>query len=318
MPQFDSMVSFVKTGGTYGATPTFAATDALACSAVAITPLEADIVEFTQVDGESGRVASPVMAKKRSSLSLTFHLAGSGTAGTRPRWAPVAEACGGTWADVLTTSNTLSEASLNGSLGFADFRVLMAGRNYRCHGARGNMVLTLTSGELPTAQATMQGLFTSPVTQALVSPTYSNQARARIVDSSNTPTVQIGPNGAPIARCISTFSLDFGCTVTYFNQGGCTSPEVRITARQPTATITYEETSLEDFNVFDFAADQSPPIHEFTIVHGPVGARQTITIPKLTYGQPSHESVEGVLYTTVELYLQRAPGSTGFFTWKQD
>lgn len=318
MPQFNSMQPFVKAGGTYGATPTFSASDALICSAVEITPLEGDILERPQVDGESGRVASSTMVRKRSSLSLTFELAGSGTAGTRPKWAPIAEACGGTWADVATVSNTLTEASLNSALGFADFRVLMAGRDYRCHGARGNMVLNLTSGELPTAQATMMGLYTSPVTQAMITPTYGNQSRSVVVDALNTPTVQIGPNGSLISRCISSFSLDFGCTVTYFNDAGCTSPNVQITARQPTATITYRETTLEEYNVFNFSANETPPIHEFKIVHGPAGARQTIEIPKLTYGQPSHEDRDGILFTTVEMILQRPAGNPSFFSWKQD
>jgi hypothetical protein len=317
MAQFDSMQAFVKEGGTYGAAPTFAASDALICSAIEITPLEGDLLERPQADGESGRVASSVMARKRSSATLTFELAGSGVAGTRPKWAALAEACGGTWADVATVSNTLTEASLNSTLGFADIRVLMAGRDYRSHGARGNMVITLASGELPTAQATMQGLYTTPVTQAMISPTYSNQARSVVVDAVNTPTVQIGPTGSPISRCISSFTLDFGCTVTYFNDAGCT-PEILITARQPTASITYRETTLEDFNIFNFSASENPPIHEFKIVHGPAGARQTFTLPKLTYGQPSHENRDGILHTTVDMILQRTPGNPSFFSWKQD
>jgi hypothetical protein len=318
MAQFNSMQAFVRAGGTYGATPTFAASDALICSAIEITPLEGDVLERAQADGESGRVASRAMVRLRSSATLTFELAGSGVAGTRPKWAALAEACGGTWADVATVSNTLTEASLNSTLGFADIRVLMAERDYRSHGARGNMVITLPSGELPTAQATMQGLYTTPVTQAMISPTYSNQARSVVVDSTNTPTVQIGPTGSLISRCISNFSLDFGCTTAYFNEAGCTSPEVRITARQPTATITYRETTLEEFNVFNFSASQAPPVHGFKIVHGPAGARITIEIPKLTYGQPSHEDREGVLYTTVELYPERAAGNPSFFSCKVD
>jgi len=318
MAQFNSMQAFVRAGGTYGATPTFAASDALICSAIEITPLEGDVLERAQADGESGRVASLAMVRLRSSATLTFELAGSGVAGTRPKWAALAEACGGTWADVATVSNTLTEASLNSTLGFADIRVLMAERDYRSHGARGNMVITLPSGELPTAQATMQGLYTTPVTQAMISPTYSNQARSVVVDSTNTPTVQIGPTGSLISRCISNFSLDFGCTTAYFNEAGCTSPEVRITARQPTATITYRETTLEEFNVFNFSASQAPPVHGFKIVHGPAGARITIEIPKLTYGQPSHEDREGVLYTTVELYPERAAGNPSFFSCKVD
>jgi len=318
MAQFDSMLAFVKAGGTYGATPTFAASDALICSAIEITPLEGDLLDRPQADGESGPVASSVMARKRSSATLTFELAGSGVAGTRPKWAALAEACGGTWADVATVSNTLTEASLNSPLGFADLRVLMAGRDYRSHGSRGNMVITLASGELPTAQATMLGLYTTPVTQAMISPTYSNQARSVVVDAANTPTVQIGPTGSPISRCISNFSLDFGCNVVYFNDPGGGSAEVLITSRRPTASITYRETTLEEFNVFNFSASENPPIHEFKIVHGPAGARQTITIPKLTYGQPSHSSRDGILHTTVDMILQRPPGNPSFFSWKQD
>jgi hypothetical protein len=93
---------------------------------------------------------------------------------------------------------------------------------------------------------------------------------------------------------------------------------VRITARQPTATITYRETTLEEFNVFDFSTNQTPPVHGFKIVHGPAGARVTIEIPKLTYGQPSHEDREGVLYTTVELYPERVAGNPSFFSCKAD
>jgi hypothetical protein len=319
MAQFDSMLALVKAGGTYGAVPTFAAGDALICSAIEITPLEGDILERTQADGESGRVASRAMVRQRSSATLTFEAAGSGVAGTRPKWSALAEACGGTWADVATVSNTLTEASLNSSLGFADIRILRGGfADYRSHGARGNMVITLPSGELPTIQATMMGLYTTPVAQALITPTYSNQARSVVVDSVNTPTVQIGPTGTPISRCISNFSLDFGCSTTYYNEAGCTSPEVRITARQPTATITFRETSLADFNIFDFSANQSPPIHGFKIVHGPAGARMTIEIPKLTYGQPSHENRDGLLYTTVELYPERVAGNPSFFSCKAD
>jgi hypothetical protein len=319
MAQYDSMLLFAKPGGTYGAAPTFAATDALIASGIEITPLQGDLVERVQADGEAGRVASPVMARKNAALKFNLELAGSGTAGVLPAWSPLVEACGAVFSTVTGVSNTASEASLNGSLAFADFRVLMAGRDYRCHGARGNLVLTLTAGELPTMEATMQGLFTQPVTQAMISPTYSaSQARSVIVDAQNTPTVQIGPSGSLISRCITSFTLDFGVTVTYFSDAGCTSPEIRITSRQPTTSITYRETTLEDFNVFNFSASDNPPIHQFKIVHGPAGSRSTIEIPRLTYGQPSHESVEGVLYTSVPLQPQRVAGNPSFFTWKLD
>lgn len=316
MAQINSQILLMKAGITYGTTPTFTAADALKVFDLDCKELVADMAPRNFADGEAGQTGGSAFTRPRSELVFSFEAAGSGTAGTKPAWLPVIEACGFLTTTVVGVSNTISPASLNSTLAFADFKCKHAGADYFSYGARGSWELSMTSGEVPRVTCNSQGIYTAPVQAAMSAPTYSNQALGVVVDASNTPTVEIGSLETPIARCISAFTLNAGSTATYFNEAGCTSPEIRITDRQPTATIAYRETTFTDFNVHEAIQNRTP--HALRIIHGPVGARSTIILPKVRFNTAEKTDRDGVLYRTCELEIDRTAGTNDWMTWKLD
>ena len=100
----------VKGEATYGTDSSPAGTDALLVRNLEITPIEADVVSRDLIRNYLGN-SPQLLANTRVSITFQVELAGSGTAGTPPRYGALLRACGLLEAVVASTSVTYTPRS---------------------------------------------------------------------------------------------------------------------------------------------------------------------------------------------------------------
>jgi hypothetical protein len=308
-----SQLLMAAKGTTYGTLENPLGTAAIALIEPAtVTPLVAESVDRTQVDGKPGRINSPVLTKTGVQLGFSTYLAGSGTAGTvSAAESLLLQACGMNQTVQAGTSVTYALVDIyQNTPSWVDLRLNAAGEDHVAVGARGTYELTMESGQCPRYAWTFDGLFPSggPTNTAMPAPTFSTQALPVAVDAFNTPTVTLGS----FAACLNSFTLNIGNSIARFDDAGC-AKQVYITDRVVTASITVRRPQLADFNAFTKAVAGSTDALQ--IIHGPAGARTTINIPKFTIGaEISPTAVENRNYYTYPLIIQRSVGACDDFT----
>ena len=77
-----------KIESTYGTDPTPAGTDAVLVRSLEVTPLQSDVVERELIRPYFGNFEQ-LLANQHVEITFEVELAGSGTAGTAPKWGPI-------------------------------------------------------------------------------------------------------------------------------------------------------------------------------------------------------------------------------------
>jgi len=104
-------VLLAKIESSYGSDPTCAGTDAVLVRNMEITPLQADAVERELIRGYMGNY-DILLANQRVEISFEVELAGSGAAGTAPKWDAIIRSCGNSVTTVTSTSVTYAPIAL--------------------------------------------------------------------------------------------------------------------------------------------------------------------------------------------------------------
>jgi hypothetical protein len=280
-----------------------------------VTPLTMETVERERVDPHAGRTLPPAAAMKFGTFSFSTYGCASGTAGTAPATSGLLQACGTTLATVAAVSNTYTPSDLNQPTGFGHLRVFHGGGLYQLNSSMGNCQVTYAAGNFSVYQWTFTGIYVPPTDGAVIAPIYPATALDLVCDAVNTATFTLGPTGSPINREMSTFTLDFGNQIeTVDNPGG--TKRVRIASREPSASATIRHTSLADFNPFALAANETE--HIMQLVHGPAGARQTVSLPRFSYNAPTVEENKNVIFHGMEILLSHPFNSPNYFSLKFD
>jgi len=219
-------------------------------------------------------------------------MAGSGTAGTAPRFGPLLKACGLSETIVTSTSVTYAPVSSGFSSYTMDFYIDNGSRQ-AITGIRGSAELSLSVGEIPTIAFDQMGIFALPGALARPTETYSAQAAPLAVNSDNTATVTVhGFSG-----CMTAFNLNIGNEMTFEQKAGC-SKQVRLTNRVSTGSITIE---LPDFATKDFIAIASAQTQgAITWVHGGTpGNICTFLANNCAFDAPTFEDGDSVTHITL-------------------
>ena len=96
----------IKKESTYGTDVSPAGTDAVLVRDLSVTPLQSDTVSRDLVRAYLG-ASEQLLANTRVECQFTVELAGSGTAGTAPRYGAALQACGLAETIVASTSVTM-------------------------------------------------------------------------------------------------------------------------------------------------------------------------------------------------------------------
>jgi hypothetical protein len=300
-------ILMVKKETSYGTSASAAGTDALLVLNPQLTPLDGDVLEREIIDPSFGRVRSRIIAMRKMGLQFDVEAAGSGTAGTAPKFDPLLLSCG--LNSTIVASTSVTYAPISTTPDSCELYHNWDGNKHQGLGSRGTFELTFEAGQIPRFGFTMSGIYVAPTDVAFPTPTYTNQAAPLAFDSTNTATVTV----ASLSACVSAFSLSLGNTVEFFDHAGCTK-QVRITDRMVEGSITIERPdalSTKDFYALAIAGTTGG----ISFTHGTVaGNRLAVSVPTANFGPPSPVDIRGVAGLEIPFVALHTAGSSDEFS----
>ena len=286
----------LESEATYGTDPTPTGVDAILVRDLSITPLQSDTVGRDLVRPYLG-ASEQLLANTRVQCTFSVELAGSGTAGTAPRYGKALLACGLSETIVATTSVTY--APVSSSFGSATIYYNIDGVLHKVTGARGTFTINGTVGQIPTIDFTFTGIYNTPTDTALPSVTYGDQATPVIFKNGNTTGFEL----LSYAGCLQSVSFDIGNSLVYRELVGCTK-EVLLTDRAATGSVTLEAVTMATKNYFT-AALTDASLGNLLFQHGQTAGNiidfvsTRIDIGDVSYGDQDGIHMLTIPYTAV-------------------
>jgi len=289
-----------KTESTYGTDSVPAGTDAVLVRSLEVTPLESDSVTRDLIRPYYGN-SEVLLANTRVRCSFEVELAGSGTAGTAPKYDALLKACAMSATIVASTSVTYAPVSAS----FSSVTIVynLDGVQHKLTGARGTVSMNCQLGQIPVLQFEMTGIYNAPTDTAAPAVTYSNQATPLIFKEGNTSAFQF----FSYAGCLSSVSFNLANEIVYRELIGCTK-QVLITDRKPAGDVVIEAPTIATKDYFTAALGSTTG--NLTFLHGTTaGNRVTFTAGQTDIGQPTYGDQDGI--ATLNLPYVALPTSAG-------
>ena len=275
----------VKKEVTYGTDSAPVGTDALLVRNLEITPIEADVVSRDLIRPYIGN-SPQLLANTRVSITFQVELAGSGAAGTAPRYGAILQACG--LSETIVASTSVTYAPVSSAFSSATIYFNNDGIRHILTGCRGTFTMNAEVNQIPTLDFTMIGIYNAPTDTALPATTYSQQASPLIFRQGNTSAFQF----FSYAGCLQSVSLDIANETVYRELVGCIK-EVQITNRAPNGTVMIEAVALATKDYFNIA--QTETTGNLTFLHGTTaGNRVTFTAAQCDIANPTYGDQDGV------------------------
>lgn len=285
---------------TYGTDATPGGTDAVLVRNLELTPIEADTVSRDLIRPYLGNSES-LLANTRVSLSFEVEFAGSGTAGTAPKYGALLKSCG--FSETVVASTSVTYAPVSASFDSCTIYVNVDGVLHKMTGCRGSWALSAEVNTIPFITFTMTGIYNSPTDTSAPSTTYSDQATPVIFKAGNTTSFSI----FSYSGCLSSFSFDVANEVNYRELVGC-DKSVNITNRAPAGEAVIEAPTIAAKDFFTIANSDSTGA--LTFQHGQTGGNIiTFTASQTDIGNPSYSDLDGIQMLTLPLVF--VPGSSG-------
>lgn len=289
-----------KIEGTYGSDPTPAGTDAVLVSNLEVQPLQLELKDRELILGYLGNTEK-VVGQRLVGVSFDVEIAGSGAAGTAPKWSALMQSCGFSETIVATTSVTY--APISSTFKGVTLYYFADGVRHKVTGCRGTWSMELEAGEIPKISFEYTGLYNAPTDESQPALTYSDQADPIVVNSANTTPLQV--HG--YAACLESFSLSLANETPFRQLAGCTQ-QIMITDRKPEGEVTIEAPTIAGKDFFTAASGQT--LAQFSWTHGTTaGNIVTFTAPTCNLGSPEYEDSDGIIM--LKLPFMPIPTSAG-------
>ena len=235
-------VILIEAESSYGSDPGIVAADAVLVRDLSITPQSSDVVSRDVVRPFLGAFQQ-LLANTNVEVSFSVELAGSGTAGTSPRYGDALKACG--FSETVSSGTSVTYAPVSTSFSSVTIHYNTDGVRHKVVGARGSFVINGSVGEIPTIDFTFQGIYIPPTDTALPTVTYGDQATPLIFKQGNTSSFQLlSHSGA-----LSSISLDVGNELVYRELVGGTQ-ETLLVNRNITGSVSIEAVPLATKDFF--------------------------------------------------------------------
>ena len=227
-----------------------------------------------------------IPANTRVNVTFDVEMAGSGSAGTAPKYGAILKACG--LSETVVSSTSVTYAPVTTPSDSVTLFVNYDGIRHKVTGARGTFSLNCEVNNIPRISFSLTGIFNAPTDTALPTVTVSNQASPLIFKNGSTSNFAI----FGFAAALQSWNLDFNNEVIYRELVGGTK-EVLITDRRPSGTAVIESVALSAHNFFTDYTGTSTGTN--TWLHGTVaGNKITVSCPQTDLGQPSYEESDGI------------------------
>jgi hypothetical protein len=290
-----------KAETTYGTNATPANTDAVLVKNLELTPLSGDVVSRDLIRGYLGN-SEQLVAQTYAEIKFEVELAGSGTAGTAPRYSNLLLASGMALTTVASTSNTY--APVSGTFGSSTIVYNTDGLNHALTGCRGSFSIKGEVGQVPSLSFSMMGIYNAPTDSSPVSASYTTQATPLVFRQGNTSAFSIfGYSGL-----LQSFDFDIANATVYRQLVGSSTGEVLITDRKPAGSVMIEAPTLATKDFFGIALGTATGGLSFT--HGTTaGNRVVFNSPQTDITTPAYGEQDGV--RMLSLPYVSVPTTTG-------
>ena len=298
----------IKVESTYGTDSTPAGSDACQVRNLEVTPVQSDIVSRDLIRPYLG--ASPqLIANNRVQVTFEVEYAGSGTAGTAPRYGSLLKACG--FSETIVASTSVTYAPVSTSFSSVTMYYSTDGVRHKVTGARGTYSLNLTANQIPVINFTMTGQYVAPTDTADPTPTFTAQATPKIFNDTNTTAFTLfSETDLPLQSC----QLDIGNEVVYRELIN-SDKEVLIVNRSGSGTLAIEMPTLASH---DFFADAvASTTGNLSIVHGTAGGN-IVTLASaanaISLGAPAYSEDSGIVMLNLPYTLVPSTAGNDEFT----
>jgi hypothetical protein len=280
----------LETETTYGTDPTLDGADAILVRDLNITPLQSDVVSRDLVRPYLG-ASEQLLANTRVECTFSVELAGSGTAGTAPRYGKSA-------------STSVTYAPVSSAFSSCTIYYNIDGVLHKVTGARGTFSLNMAVGEIPSIDFTFTGVYNTPTDTAAPSVTYANQATPVIAKQGNTTGFEL----LSYSGCLQSVTFDIGNTLVYRDLINCTK-QVLLTDRASTGSVVIEAPTMAQKNYFT-AALSDGSLGNLLFQHGQTaGNIFDFASTRVDIGDVSYSDQDGIHMLTIPFTC--VPSTTG-------
>lgn len=298
MPRYARKLAFLaEQEVTYGTDPVpLPAANSILLRNVDINPVDANNVDRELIRAFFGS-SEQLVGTKTVTARFSTELAGSGTAGTAPKWAPFLKACG--YAETVDAGVRVDYLPVTDDPASIAMYIHDHGVRHVFLGGRGTGRLRLVSGEMPEIQWEFRGLY-GPVT-AVGDPTpdYTGWATPEIPTDANTDNLTLGATlnttGAPVFTGGSTvpslgLEIDLGGDVQFVPLIGGES--VDLVNRAVTGSLRLDLTAAQE--VARLTDVLSTTLSSVGILHGlGAGKKVGVFMPSAQFINPSKQEFNG-------------------------
>ena len=292
-------VILIETESSYGTDPTPAATDVVLVTDLSITPQSSDVVNRDVVRPYLGS-SEQLLANTRVECTFSVELAGSGTAGTAPRYGSALKATG--LSETVSSGTSVTYAPVSSSFSSVTIHYNVDGVRHKVTGCRGSFTISAEVGAIPTIDFTFTGIYNAPTDTALPTVTYGNQATPLIFKNGNTTGFQL----LSYAGALQSLTMDLGVSTVYRELVGGTK-EVIVTDRASNGSVTIEAPTIAQKDYFTAALTDSS-LANLQFLHGTTAGNKVQFISsKVDIGDVSYGEADGV--TMLEIPYTLVPSA---------
>ena len=280
----------VKTEATYGTDSSPAGTDALLVRNLDITPLSGDVVSRDLIRPYLGNF-DQLISLTSVAINFEVELAGSGTAGTAPKFGAILKACA--MSETVVSSTSVTYAPVSSSFSSATIYFNVDGVLHKLTGCRGSMTMSCAVGAIPALAFNLTGVYNAPTDTAQPAVTYSAQATPLIFREGNTSSFSFFSYSGVLQ------SVDFNLAndLVYRELVGGTK-ETLITDRKPAGTVMIEAPTIATKDFFTTALASSTG--NLTFLHGTTaGNRVTFTASQVDVLNPTYQDQDSIMMLSV-------------------
>jgi len=294
-------VILIEAESSYATDPTPSATDAVLVRDLTITPQSSDVVSRELIRPYLG-ASEQLLANTRVECTFAVELAGSGSAGTAPRYGSALKACG--LSEVVVSSTRVTYAPVSTGFSSVTIHYNIDGVRHKVTGARGTVELSAEVGQIPVLNFSMQGIYNAPDDSALPSVTYGNQEEPLIFKNGNTSSFQLLSFGG----ALQSFNFDLGNELVYQELVGGTK-QVLLVDREAAGSVTIQAPTIAQKDFFAAAlVDNTLGNLQFT--HGTTAGNIVQFISsKVDIGDVNYGDIDGI--ASLEIPYTLVPSTSG-------
>ena len=280
-----------------------AALNAILASNVVFNPIQADFAERNNMQNYLGNQGK-ILTSQYASISFDVELAGSGAAGTAPKYGPLLRACAMAETTVVSTSVAYNPITTGHEMVTLHF--FLDGLKFVFINAKGNVSFKLDARGIPVMSYSFTGSYTAPTDIAVPTGSDFSGFKAPLaINKINTPTFTL--HGVVVKT--QNLTLDLANQVVYRNMIG--TEVILVTDRSPAGSTKFETESVafKDW----WSTIRLGTLAALQLIHGSVaGLIIQIDCPKVQITDPQYDQSDNVSMMGCNFALQPNIGNDEF------